>query len=60
MKLMMRTPKKKNDKVDFDNDVDIKLDSKGPIQCTRMFCAFAYNLYQPEALYDVDAGIGDH
>ena len=46
--------------VDFDNDVDIKLDSKGPIQCTQMFCAFAYNLYQLEALYDVDAGIGDN
>ena len=46
--------------VDFDSDVDIRLDSKGPIQCTRMFCAFAYNLYQLEALYDVDAGIGDH
>ena len=54
---MTRIPKKKND---VEVDVDIKLDSKGPIQCTRMFCAFAYNLYQPEALYDVDAGIGDH
>ena len=59
---MTRIPKKKNDdvEVDFDNDVDIKLDSKGPIQCTRMFCTFAYNLYQLEALYDVDAGIGDN
>ena len=59
---MTKIPKKKNDdvEVDFDNDVDIKLDSKGPIQCTRMFCAFAYNLYQLEALCDVDAGIGDN
>ena len=39
MKLMMRTPKKKNDKVDFDNDVDIK---HGPAQAEQMFCAFSF------------------
>ena len=41
MKLMTRTPKKKNDKVevDFDNDVDIK---PGPAQAERMYCAFAF------------------